>query len=127
MSTYQATTPPQGATCDVRGCGSAAKVRMIIPEFRFTADGADHTCDPDTWDTCDLHWSGFRDAILRNGHQVADITGDLTQLVADFRNWTIFKSDNGRLYASNYGTTLYAWLIGPLRAEMEHVTEQATT
>src|SRR6266516_377681 len=119
MSTYQATTPPPGATCDKRRCGSAAEVRVIIPRSRFMADGADHSQDPRTWDSCDLHWPRFRDAILRNGHQVVDTTGDLAQLVADFKRWTIFTSDGGRLYASSHGTTLYAWLVGQLRPQLE--------
>ena len=126
MSTYNATTAPHGAICDMRGCGSAAEVRTIIPKSRFRADGTDHSQDPDRWDSCDLHWPRFRDATMRNGHQIVDTTGDLGRLLADFRNWTIFKSDNGRLYASGHGTTLYAWLVGPLRADMERETQQAT-
>ena len=126
MSTYQATTPPDGTTCDMRGCGSAAEVRVIVPKPRFEADGAGHSRDPGTWDSCDLHWPRFRDAVMRNGHEVVDTTGDLRQLVADFGTWTVFKSDSGRLYAASYGMTLYGWLVGPLRAEMQRATERAS-
>jgi len=124
MSTYQATTPPDGATCSMKGCASAAKVRVIIPPSLFTADGTDHSQDPNTWDTCDLHWPRFRDAAARNGHDVADITGDLARLAAGFAGWTVFRSDSGRLYASPpvsgpaQGVTVDAWLAGPLRTQM---------
>jgi len=124
MSTYEATTPPDGTTCDMRGCCSAAKVRMIIPKSRFEADGIDHSQDPPTFDACELHWPAVRDAAARNGHDVVDITGDLARLAADFAGWTVFHSDSGRLYASPpvngpaQGVTVDAWLVGPLRAQM---------
>ena len=116
--------PPDGMTCDMRGCCSAAKVRMLIPESRFEADGIDHANDPPTFDACELHWPRMRDACQRNGHTVVDTTGDLRQLAADFPTWSIFASDGGRLYASArvkgsaQGTTLDAYLVGQLRAKL---------
>ncbi len=123
--TYQATKPPGGATCDTPGCCSAAKVRMIIPPSRFEADGIDHSKDPPTFDTCDLHWPGIRDACVRGGHTVADITGDIGELVADFPQWSVFASDGGRLYAADrvngagQGVTLDAYLVGQLRGQLQ--------
>ncbi len=121
---YQATTPPDGATCDMRGCCSAATVRMVIPKSRFEADGVDHSKDPSIFDACELHWPTIRDACKRNGHAVVDTTGDLGQLAADFPAWSIFCSDGGRLYASTrlngsaQGTTLDAYLVAQLRARL---------
>jgi hypothetical protein len=128
---YQATTPPEGATCDSNGCGSAARVRMIIPESRFDADGIDHSNDPPTFGACDLHWPGIRDTCVHNGHDVVDTTGDIGQLAVDFPQWTIFRSDGGRLYASArlhgtpQGMTLDACLIGQLRAKMQAAVDSS--
>lgn len=114
---YEATEPPHEATCDTQTCATAAMVRVIIPKSGFDADGADHS--QATWDACDLHWPAFRDATLRNGHHIADTTGDLRQLLRDFPCWGIFRSDLGRLYASRPGTTVYGWLAAQLRAEIQ--------
>jgi hypothetical protein len=112
---YRATVPPEGATCDTARCGTAAKVRVTIPPSRFDATG-------DTWDSCwnccDLHWPAFRDATMRNGHQVADDTGDWRQILTDYPGWRIFRSDLGRLYATRPGVTVYAWLTAQLSAEI---------
>ncbi len=122
---YQAAIPPADATCDTRGCCSVAKVRIIIPKSRFGADGIDHSNDPPVFDACELHWPRIRDACLRNGHPVVDTTGDLRELAADFPTWSIFYSDGARLYASarvngsRQGTTLDAYLIGQLRAQLK--------
>ncbi len=124
MSTYAATEPAPGATCEIRACCSAAKVRVIVPTSRFEADGVDHEKDPSTLDACELHWPGLRDTCLRNGHRVVDSTGDLAGLAAEFPGWSIFHSDGGRLYASarvngsGQGTTLDAYLVGQLRAQI---------
>ncbi len=124
MSTYRATQPPADAECSTGGCRSAAKVRLLIPPSRFTADGQDHDQDPTQFDLCGLHWPAIRDASEHNGHQVVDITGDLRQLVADYPNWSVFASDGGRLYAaacrngSGQGTTLDAYLVGQLRTQI---------
>jgi len=122
---YQAAVPPANATCDTRGCRSVAKVRIIIPRSRLEADGIDHSNDPPIFDACGLHWPRIRDACLRNGHPVVDTTGDLRELAADFTGWSIFYSDGARLYASarvkgsRQSTTLDAYLIGQLRAQLE--------
>ena len=122
---YQATEPPDGATCDMHGCGSAAKVRLIIPETRFEADGQDHDSDPTEFDLCELHWPQIRTASEHNGHQVVDTTGDLRALAADCPHWSVFASDGGRLYASarlpgsRQGVTLDACLVGQLRAQIQ--------
>jgi hypothetical protein len=124
MSTYHATEPPDGATCDAQGCCTVAKVRALVPGSRFEADGIDHDQDPSVFDACELHWTSIRDACRRNGHTVLDITGDLRQLVAEFPDWTIFWSDGGRLYASpktsasRLGTTVHSFLVSQLRRQM---------
>ncbi len=124
MSTYEATQPPENATCDTPGCGSVAKVRMIIPKSLFTADGVDHSQDPPTFDACELHWPGIRDTCMRNGHAVVDVTGDLRELMGEFPRWTVFTSDGGWLYASarvgksKQGVTVHAYLVGQLRREI---------
>ncbi len=131
VSIYQATMPPDGATCETRGCCSVASVRLIVPALRFDADGVDHSNDPPTFDTCELHWPVMRDACRRNGHAVADTTGDLRALVADFPQCTIFASDGGRLYASArvngsaQGTTVGAFLVGQLRIRLTQLTRTA--
>jgi hypothetical protein len=122
---YQAAIPPPGATCDSSRCRSAAKVRMIIPASRFEADGIDHDNDPEKFDACEWHWPGIRDTCQRNGYRVMDTTGSLRALAAEFPAWTIFYSDGGRLYASariggsRQGTTIDAYLVGQLRAQMQ--------
>jgi hypothetical protein len=119
---YQATEPPNGATCSTPRCVSAAKVRLLIPLSRFTADGQDHGQDPSTFALCYLHWPALRDA--SNGHRVVDATGDLRSLITDYPEWSIFASDGGRLYASArlngspQGITLDAYLVGQLRAQI---------
>ena len=129
---YKATMPPDdNTTCDTRGCCSAARVRLIIPKTRFEADGVDHSHDPPTFDACEWHYRPIRDAALRNGHTVVDATGDVRELAADFPTWTVFYSDGGRLYASarvngsRQGTTLDAYLVGQLRAQMKAAEPQA--
>jgi hypothetical protein len=132
MGTYQATEPPEDATCDTRGCGSVARVRLLIPKSRFEADGVDHDQDPPTFDVCQWHWLALRDACLRNGHAVVDATGDVHQLAAEFPTWTVFTSDGGRLYASprvtgtGQGTTLDALLVGQLRTQMRALEDSQT-
>ncbi len=124
--TYQVTTPPAYSTCQGDLCGSVAAVRLTIPRPRFTADGL-HDDDGAlvTWDTCDLHWPSLRDTCVRSGHQIVDQTGDLRRLSAEFTVWNIWRSDQGRLYASArlngsvQGTTVHAYLVGHLRAQME--------
>lgn len=129
MSTYQATTPPPGATCDTPGDCTVAVVRLVIPPSRFTADGVDHSDDPQRFDACEYHWRDLRDTVLRHGHEIVDATGDLAQLTADFPRWRIFRADEGRLYASTrlpghlQGITVYAWLVGHLRAQMRAVED----
>jgi hypothetical protein len=91
-------------------------VRVAIPRSRFDASGAD---SPDTWDSCDLHWPAFRDACMRNGHQVIDASGDWRQILTDCPGWRIFRSDLGRLYGTRPGVTVYGWLAAQLRAEIE--------
>jgi hypothetical protein len=112
---YRATVPPVGATCSTETCGTVARVRVTVPRSRFDATGADNS---DTWDSCDLHWPAFRDMIMRNGHQVADDTGDWRQILSDYPGWRIFRSDMGRLYAVRPGITVYGWLTAHLRAEI---------
>lgn len=102
---YEAKVPPGGATCDTDGCGSVARVRVAVP--------------PHTQDSCDLHWPAFRDATMRNGHQVADRSGDLRRLLRDYPDWRVFRSDLGRLYATRPGITVYGWLTAQLRAEVQ--------
>jgi len=130
MSTYQASVPPAGATCQSDLCRSTAVVRLTVPPQRFTADGV----PPDarevvTWDSCDLHWPAFRDVCVRSGHEVADGTGDLGVLATESPKWDIWRSDLGRYYASTVlpngnGTTVDAYLIGQLRAEMRAVEDR---
>ncbi len=125
ISAYEATTPPDAATCGVRGCRTVAAVRMVIPQSRFEADGVEHSKDPSTFDTCEWHWPRMRDACVRNGHRIVDTTGDLAQLAADYPHCTIFASDGGRLFASArvngsmQGVTVDAWLVGQLRVQLE--------
>jgi hypothetical protein len=101
---YRATVPPEDATCDSGHCGTVARVRVAIP--------------PHTWDSCDLHWPAFRAATMRNGHQIADGTGDLRELLREYPDWRVFRSDLGRLYATRPGLTVYGWLCAQLRAEI---------
>jgi hypothetical protein len=56
---------------------------------------------------------------MRNGHQVADGTGDLRKLLTEFPGWRIFRSDMGRLYAARPGITVYGWLTAQLCAEIQ--------
>jgi len=124
MSTYHASIPPDGATCQSDLCRSRAVVRLTVPPRGFTADGG--PAEVTTWDSCDLHWVAFRDVCLRSGHEIADCTGDLGALVDESPRWDIWRSDLGRLYASTvlpsrHGTTVDAYLIGQLRAEMREV------
>ena len=114
---YQATVPPQGAACDRDTCATDAMVRVTFPRSRFDADSS--VAARDTWDSCDLHWPAFRDAALRNGHQVTDTTGDPRRLLSEFPGWRIFRSDLGRLYAARPGITVYGWLTAQLRAEIQ--------
>jgi hypothetical protein len=113
---YHATVPPQGAACDRDTCATDALVRVTFPRSRFDADGGEPA--QATWDSCDLHWPVFRDATLRNGHQVTDATGDPRRLPREFPGWRIFRSDLGRLYAARPGITVYGWLTAQLRAEI---------
>jgi hypothetical protein len=92
-------------------------VRVTFPPARFDAAGAGGSSG--VWDSCDLHWPAFRDATIRNGHQISDATGDPRQLLTEFPGWRIFRSDMGRLYASRPGTTVYGWLTAQLRAEIQ--------
>jgi len=124
MSTYQATMPPDDTTCGMRSCSARATVRTVIPPSRFEADGVDHSQDPSTFDTCVCHWPIMRAAVLGNGHEITDTTGDIEALKADYPTWSVFRSDSGRLYAAacrgtGLGITLDAWLAGQLRAQME--------
>ncbi len=127
MSIYEATEPPCSAPCDISGCGSISVVRLLVAPSRFTADGVDHSKDPPTFDACELHWPEVRDAAQRNGYPVADITGNLAGLVADFPQCNVFCSDSGRLYASArvngsvQGATVAAWLVGQLRAQLQNL------
>ena len=127
MSIYQASVPPAGAPCQSDLCRTRAVVRLTVRPLRFTADGGPADVrDVTTWDTCDLHWPGFRDVVVRSGHDIADCTGDLGALVTDFPKWDIWRSDLGRLYASTVlpggnGATVDAYLTGQLRAEMQAV------
>jgi hypothetical protein len=113
---YQAILPPPGATCDTTRCATTATVRVLIPRSRFDAAGAHQARD--TWDSCDLHWPGFRETAARSGHRVTDTTGDPQRLPREFPAWRIFRSDLGRLYACRPGTTVYGWLTAQLRAEI---------
>jgi len=59
----------------------------------------------------------MRGAILGNGHEITDTTGDIEALKADYPTWSVFRSDSGRLYAAacrgtGLGITLDAWLAG---------------
>ncbi len=83
MSTYQATMPPDDTTCGMRSCSARATVRTVIPPSRFEADGVDHSQDPSTFDTCVCHWPIMRAAVLGNGHEITDTTGDIEALKAD--------------------------------------------
>jgi len=74
--------PPDNTRCGMRGCRGTATVRILIPESRFDADGVDHTQDPSTFDTCVCHWPNMRAAILGNGHEITDTTGDIEALKA---------------------------------------------
>lgn len=114
---YQATVPPQRATCDRDTCASDAMVRVTFSRSWFDAGSPETTHG--TWDSCDLHWPAFRDATLRNGHQVTDTTGDPRRLLPEFPGWRIFRSDLGRLYAARPGITVYGWLTAQLRAEIQ--------
>jgi hypothetical protein len=129
MSIYRAVEPPEGAECSTGGCRGAARVRLLIPPSRFTADGQDHGDDPTQFDLCELHWPQIRSASEHNGHQVVDGTGDLRSLAADCPAWSVFASDGGRLYASTrlpgkrQGTTVDACLVGQLRAQIRAVED----
>jgi hypothetical protein len=130
MSTYEATTPLPGATCQSERCCSVAVVRVVMPPSRFTADGMPHQDDgkPVIRDTCELHWPGFRDLCARNGHRVTDTTGDLRAVAAELPGWRVFTSDGGRLYASTMlpggqGITVDAFLVGHLRAQMREIDD----
>ncbi len=130
MSTYQATEPPDGSTCDTRGCRSAAMVRLIIPPSRFEADGADHSQDPPVFGACEQHYPVIAGTAMRNGHTVVDTTGNIRDVMAEFPTWTVFLSDSGRLYASArvngpQGTTVDAYLVSQLRAQMRALTDGA--
>jgi hypothetical protein len=114
---YQATLPPQGATCDRDTCATDAMVRVRFPRSRFDAGRSESAHG--TWDSCDLHWPEFRDATLRHGHQVTDATGDPRRLLPEFPGGRIFRSDLGRLYAARPGVTVYGWLTAQLRAEIQ--------
>lgn len=117
---YQAAVPPRGATCDRSTCATVALVRVTFPPARFDAAGASGSSG--VWDSCDLHWPAFRDATIRNGHQITDATGDPRQLLREFPGWRIFRSDLGRLYASRPGTTVYGWLTAQLREQIQVTT-----
>jgi hypothetical protein len=91
-------------------------VRLLILRSNFGADSDGQQLA--TWDSCDLHWPGFRDASARDGHTITDGTGSPRDLLAEFPRWRIFRSDLGRLYASRPGTTVYGWLTTQLRAQI---------
>jgi hypothetical protein len=123
MNAYEASIPPHGATCQSDLCRSVAVVRLTVPPHLFSADGAP-SGDITTWDSCDLHWPSFRDVIVRSGHAITDRTGDVRDLAGS--EWDVWRSDQGRLYATlvrpdHSGTTVDAYLIGQLRAEMRAV------
>lgn len=129
---YQAAVPPAGATCRRDLCCSVAVVRLTIPRHKFTTDELQNDDDSRvTWDACDLHWPGFRDVCLRSGREIVDETGDLQQLILRFPRWDVWRSDQGRLYASavlngsRQGTTVDAYLVGQLRSQMEQAEERA--
>jgi hypothetical protein len=102
--------PPPGATCCL--CGTVAAVRLV------TRHGDDPT------DYCDLlHWPPVAAGIRARGLDLVDTTGDLAAVKAEFGTWDIWRSSSGRLYASTVlgngqGTTVDAFLIGPLREQM---------
>jgi hypothetical protein len=111
---YHAITPPPGATCGHHACATLALVRAV-PAPGQGGPLLVH----DAWDSCDLHWPVFRDHAARQGHQITDATGDPHQLPREFPPWRVFRSDLGRWYATRPGTTVYGWLTGQLRAEIE--------
>jgi hypothetical protein len=116
-----------GATCHSNLCGSAAVVRLIVP--RPKVSGHDDDSPLAVWDMCELHWPSLRGACERSGHPVADTTGDVRRLQAEFGRWNVWASDAGRLYAAHYvtgadgphGITVDAVLAGQLRAQMQAV------
>lgn len=122
---YDLTTPPEGEQCDTPGDATIAAVRLVIPDLRFEADGVDHATDPAAMDLCDHCWSRIRQNLLSMGHKIVDTSGNLNLLMAEHRDWRVFYSDEGRLYASaqRHGSpqrmTVFAWTVAALRAEME--------
>ena len=126
--TNHTTDPPEGATCNIKGCCAVAQVRMIIAPSRFDADGVDHSQDPSTFDTCEWHWPAMRASCLSSGHRIVDATGDTGELAAGFPQCSIFSSDAGRLYASArigrspQRATVHAWLVGQLRTQLERAS-----
>lgn len=122
---YQLTTPPHGQRCSAPGDGTLAVVRVITPREHFEADGTDYSEVSAALDFCDHCWPRILDGYQRFGHKIVDTTGNLRLLAGEFPRWRIFHSDGGRLYASarvngsQQGTTVYAWTVAGLRAEIE--------
>jgi hypothetical protein len=107
------TIPPKGAECCARLCRTVAVVRLVV---RHDADPADY---------CDLDWRNVRATILARGHSLVDNTGDVGELQAEYQNWHIWQCRTGLFYATavfnGQGTTVYAYLVGKLRAEIAAV------
>jgi hypothetical protein len=115
--TCQASVPPPGATCACPYCCSTAAVRLV------THHGAEPA------DYCELDWPLVSESIAALGQAVVDVTGDLWTVCAEFPNWDVFQSSTGRFYASTsldgQGTTVDAYLVGELRAQMVKTERQA--
>ncbi len=114
MSSYQVSVPPADATCTCAFCGSTAVVRLVTHR------------DAQPMDICDLHWPGTRGTVTAEGHIIVDVTGDLQAVGDDFPDWSIWTASTGRMYATTVmsngqGTTVDAFLIGPLRAQMAKI------
>jgi hypothetical protein len=80
-------------------------------------------------DYCELDWPLISESVVALGRAIVDVTGDPWTVRAEFPNWDVFQSSSGRFYASTslngQGTTVDAYLVGELRAQMVKTERQA--
>jgi hypothetical protein len=125
MATYEIKEPPNAEQCNTHACIQTATVRVIIPREMLP-----DACDSLTEDQCCICWPKLRRNLTERGHEIRDITGDPDCLAAEYPGSTVFRSDEGILYASlpvpgtPQRTTLDAYLVGHLRAQVDLATQQ---
>jgi hypothetical protein len=93
------------------GCGENATVRLVLR----SGDAP--------YDYCDLDWPRVTETLRARGLDVADTTGNIWTVRAEFSNWEIWQAASSGIYyaltsSGGVGVSVHAFLAGTLRAAM---------